>query len=141
LIVPAANFAYLGFLLRRWSPGWKIPPGILAEVKHRFAAPGVVHAALSYYRQAQDRDSSAGKQSAQLLLKPISVPTLGLYGANDGCIGADIFERSMPSSDFLASLHMARIDHAGHFFHLEQPSMVNALLLDWLTEAKAARAN
>lgn len=141
LIVTAANFAYLGFLWRRWSPGWTIPPRLLAGMKQRFSEPGVVHAALAYYRQAQDRDSVAGKQSAQLLLKPISVPTLGLYGANDGCIGAEIFERSMPPSDFLASLQMVRIDGAGHFFHLEQPNMINTLLLDWLSEAKVRCPN
>ncbi|MBS0473780.1 MAG: alpha/beta hydrolase [Proteobacteria bacterium] len=127
-----ANFAYLERLWRRWSPGWAIPPETLHEVRQAFAAPGVTRAALSYYRQARDTRSHDGKSTARLLRAPLRVPTLGLCGAADGCISADIFERAMPEEDFPAGLRLHRIDSAGHFFQQEQPDKVSELLIDWL---------
>ncbi|MBO9695243.1 MAG: alpha/beta hydrolase [Sphingopyxis sp.] len=124
--VRRANFVYLERLWRRWSPGWKIADATLDGMKAVFAQPGVLGAALSYYRQSRD------PVSARLLRTPIGVPAMGLYGARDGCIGADIFERAMPAADFPAGLSLHRIEEAGHFLHLEQADEVNMLLLRWL---------
>lgn len=126
------HFAFLEWLWRRWSPGWDAPKSMLDELKATFAEPGVIHAALSYYRQNRDRRSPAGQVSAALLRQAIRVPTLGLYGANDGCIGADIFARSMPEQDFLAGLQLHCVPDAGHFFHLERPALVNSILVEFL---------
>lgn len=126
------SFAYLERLWRRWSPGWAIPAATLDEVKAVFGAPGVVPAALSYYRQGGDRRSSAGRSSARLLGSPLQVPVLGLCGTRDGCIGADIFHRSMPADDFPAGHRICEVADAGHFLHQERPEEVNALLLEWI---------
>lgn len=131
-VVGFARFAYLERLWRRWSPGWDIPPEALREMKAIFAGAGVTHAALSYYRQSRDTRSAAGELSLKLLRQPLRVPTLGIYGAQDGCIGADIYERAMPGCDFPAGLELRRIEGAGHFFHQEQPDLVSSLLVEWL---------
>jgi pimeloyl-ACP methyl ester carboxylesterase len=126
------NFAYLERLWRRWSPGWPIPFETLARVKSVFREPGVVRAALSYYRQASDRQSAAGKASARLLGTPLSVAVLGICGARDGCIAADIFRQAMPAADFPAGYRISEIAAAGHFLHQEQPEDVNRLLIEWI---------
>lgn len=128
-----ANFAYLERLWRRWSPGWTMAQATLDAMKAVFAQPGVLAAALSYYRQNRDPGS------AHLLRKSIEVPAMGLYGARDGCIGAGIFERAMPAADFPAGVHLHRIEGAGHFLHQEKPDEVNDLLVAWLEGLRAER--
>lgn len=135
--VRLGHFAYLERLWHRWSPGWEIPDDTMREMKATFSRPGVTLAALSYYRQSRDTHSPAGKLTARLLRQPIGVPTLGVYGANDGCIGADIFVRSMPRQDFPAGLELRRIEGAGHFFHLEQPALVSSVLMEFLDANRA----
>ncbi|MCV6613978.1 MAG: alpha/beta hydrolase, partial [Cellvibrionaceae bacterium] len=54
------NFAYLDKLWRRWSPGWNYKPSQIDKVKQQLAQPGVLTAALSYYRalNAKGREPS-----------------------------------------------------------------------------------
>lgn len=123
------DFAFLDRLWRAWSPGWAFDPEDLAEVKRAFAAPGVLEAALGYYRTAFDPKHPRRNEAIALLSAPIRAPTLGITGALDGCIGPDVFERSMPPSMFGGGVRVERIAGAGHFTHLERPDAVNALIL------------
>ncbi len=127
------DFRYLERLWRRWSPGWREGDAALAAVKAAFRAPGVLPAALSYYRQALDAKSAIGQASAGLLLPPMPVRTLGLCGRKDGCIAADVFERSMLAEDFPAGLELTGFEDAGHFVHQEAADAVNARLLRFLS--------
>jgi pimeloyl-ACP methyl ester carboxylesterase len=63
----------------------------------------------------------------------MSVRTLGLYGCDDGCIGADIFERSMLPEEFPAGLELEGFEETGHFVHQEAADAVNARLLQFLS--------
>lgn len=128
----ANDWAYLESLWREWSPGWDPDPATLRALRAQFAQPGVLQAALGYYRQALDTGSPAAQAGAALLAVPTAVPTLGLYGAQDGCIGSDVFERSMRAADFEAGLSLLRVEGAGHFLHQEQPHAVNERLLAFL---------
>ena len=130
--VAADDFAYLEALWRRWSPGWAIPPSALAAMRDAFGQPGVLDAALDYYRQAFDVASPAGAATAALFATPVAVPTLGLIGADDGCVAADVFTAAMRSDDFPGGLRVERIAAAGHFLHREQPESVNRLIVEWL---------
>jgi pimeloyl-ACP methyl ester carboxylesterase len=127
------DFRYLERLWQRWSPGWRDGDAALDAVKAAFRAPGVLPAALSYYRQALDAKSTIGQASAALLLPAMSVRTLGLYGCDDGCIGADIFERSMLPEEFPAGLELEGFEETGHFVHQEAADAVNARLLQFLS--------
>lgn len=133
--VAADEYAYLVRLWQLWSPGWQIPAPALIQMRARFAVPGVLDAALAYYRQALDFASPDGQRAQQLLSGPFLPPTLGLCGADDGCILAETFTRAMRQEDFPGGLHVRPISGAGHFFHREQPEAVNAALLDWLARA------
>jgi pimeloyl-ACP methyl ester carboxylesterase len=128
----ADDCAYLEALWRAWSPGWDVPAVLLAEMKSAFHQPGVARAALEYYRQAFDAASPAGQATAALFMQPLQVPTLGIYGAEDQCITADVFTGAMRTEDFAAGVKLETIPGAGHFCHAEAPDAVNAALISWL---------
>ncbi|MCC7360318.1 MAG: alpha/beta fold hydrolase [Anaerolineales bacterium] len=46
------DFAFLERLWQDWSPGWRYPPDALQAVKDTFRQPGVLTAALNYYRHS-----------------------------------------------------------------------------------------
>lgn len=127
----ADDCAYLTALWRAWSPGWDIPAGLLDAMKATFRQPGVARAALEYYRQAFDAVSPAALETAALFTRPITVPALGLCGAEDQCIAQDVFMGAMRESDFPGGLETRAIPGAGHFCHAEAPEAVNVALLDW----------
>lgn len=133
-LILANDCAYLERLWRTWSPGWDIPPDQLADVRAAFSQPGVAHATLQWYRQAFDIASKAGQATQALFARPVAVPTLGLVGEDDGCIGADIFERAMQPEDFGAAVKVERIAAAGHFLHQERAGEVNRAILRFLAE-------
>lgn len=128
--IQADGFAYLDNLWRTWSPGWD-GGSLFADMTKCFSMPGVAKAALEYYRQAFDATSPSGQLTAALFSKPVAVPTLGLFGANDECIAAEIFEGAMQPADYAAGVSCRRIEKAGHFVHAEAAGAVNACLLDW----------
>jgi pimeloyl-ACP methyl ester carboxylesterase len=131
-MISADDFAYLEALWRRWSPGWDVPAAALAAMRQTFAQPGVPTATLNWYRQAFDATSAAGQATAALLAKPVALPTLGICGADDGCISAEIFNAAMRPEDFPAGVSIHTLTGAGHFVHREAANAVNGLLIDWL---------
>lgn len=130
----ADDCAYLEALWKAWSPGWDIPAELLSDMKAAFRQPGVARAALEYYRQAFDAVSPAAQETAALFTKPITVPTLGICGADDQCITQDVFLGAMRESDFTGRLQTRSIAGAGHFVQAEQPAEVNAEILHWLAQ-------
>lgn len=132
----ANDCEWLERLWRSWSPGWEIPADVLRTMRDTFREPGVAAATLGWYRQAFDVGSDAGKATQELFVRPIAVPTMGLVGEDDGCVGADIFVASMREADFPISLQVEALAGAGHFLHLEQPGAVNARILSWLKTAR-----
>lgn len=131
-VVEKNDFAFIERLWRKWSPGWAFPPEELKAVQSALAQPGVKEAALGYYRTlANPRHPSAG-ESAALYERTIPCPTLGIAGAIDGCIAADVFEECMVPEDFPAGLSVHIEPGAGHFVHQEHPAEINKGLIDWL---------
>ena len=124
------NFAFIRRLWRDWSPGWTPEDGALEDVIESLSAPGVLAAALGYYRAGLT--VSALTQPVEEAFFKVPVPTLALSGELDGCIDSAIFERLMCSEDFPAGLRFQRIAGAGHFLHQERPDDVNMALLNWL---------
>lgn len=133
-MILADDCAYLGTLWRSWSPGWCFPKEGFAAVRAAFAQPGVASAALAYYRQAFDTASPAAAATQAVLAGPFAVPTLGLCGSDDGCIGSDVFLAAMQPSDFSGGLQVERIDGIGHFLHREAPDAINDRLIAWLRQ-------
>jgi pimeloyl-ACP methyl ester carboxylesterase len=132
MAVPINDFAFIERLWRDWSPTWDFPQETLAAVQETLAKPGVLHAALEYYRYALNPDKS-DPELAQLqarVSEPIKVPTLHIHGEVDGCIGADLTEGM--EEFFPQGLQIEIIKGAGHFTHQENPDEFNRLVLTFL---------
>jgi len=126
------DFSFFDRTWAKWSPGWTGQSEDLSQLKSAFQKPGVLRAALSYYRAGMNRKD---QESAELLDGTITPPALGLYGEQDGCILPDVFASAMQKEDFPNGLEVQCIEQAGHFLHLERPETVNRKIIDYLRHA------
>ncbi len=134
IAVPVNDFAFIERLWQDWSPTWDIPEQSLKSVQHTLAQPGVLSAALEYYRYALN-PAKADPALAHLqarVSEPISVPTLHIHGEVDGCIGTNLTEGMQEF--FPKGLQLEIVKGAGHFVHQENPDEFNRLVLDFLTD-------
>jgi pimeloyl-ACP methyl ester carboxylesterase len=128
------RYAFLDRLWEDWSPGYDASED-LAYVKEAIGRTENLQAAIGYYRAMFDpsRHHPAYTAAQAASAGSPSQPTLYLHGATDGCMGREV------AGDVLASLPEGSRQHvvekAGHFLHLEQPTEVNRLVLDFLSEA------
>ena len=109
----------------------------MEALKATFRIPGVLAAALGYYRATLNplnQDPALAEIQARLVASPIDVPTLMIHGGRDGCIGRDLLVGM--EMFFPRGLQIEVIPDAGHFVHQEQPEVVNRLLLAFLREVK-----
>ncbi|HEY2774354.1 MAG TPA: alpha/beta hydrolase [Candidatus Binatia bacterium] len=116
-----------------WSPAWKYTDADIAPVLQTLARPGVLEAALGYYRCLFDpsrQDPALMADQMRLGMEPITVPTLYLHGSNDGCMGLELCEGMEEA--FPGGLEKTVIDGAGHFMHCEKPEQVNARVLEFI---------
>jgi len=126
------NFALIESLWQDWSPGWQYPAGEMDSVKATLRKPGVLKAALSYYRHtfgAFQLDSTLTRISDRQG-DPIPAPTLYIHGANDGGLGVELTEGM--EAAFAGYFEKRIIPNAGHFVHQEKPDEVNKLILSFL---------
>lgn len=128
-ILNADHFAFLKRLWIEWSPGWTPDASALKAMEDVFSKEGVLEAALGYYRTAFDVTHPRLAESQGLLGVPLTAPTLGICGAEDHCISADVFQSAMPAMLFPAGVGVRRVDGAGHFVHLEKPALVHDAIL------------
>ena len=130
----ANDFAFLERLWRDWSPGYTLPADEMAALKETFRRPGVLSAALGYYRATMapvfDDPAQAEALSAGLAI-PLAVPGLMIHGADDGCVGVDLVAGM--GDYFPRGLRTEVIPNAGHFVHQEQPEVVNRLLVEFFS--------
>ncbi len=123
--VVANDYAFIRALWRDWSPGWELPEADWQALRETFARPGVVEAALAYYRHmfnpALQRPELAELQQ-KIFIAPIAVPTLVLHGDRDGCIAMDLLDGM--EACFPRGLEKHIVRDAGHFPHAEKPAEV-----------------
>jgi pimeloyl-ACP methyl ester carboxylesterase len=127
------NFAFLERTWQDWSPGWSYPQEEMDSLKETFGKPGVLQAALGYYRHTLNpahHVSALESIQNRLFADPIQVPTLYFHGEKDGCIGVELSEGM--EGLFPQGLQKAVIPGAGHFVHQEKPDQVNRILLEFL---------
>ncbi|MCE9578160.1 MAG: alpha/beta hydrolase [Deltaproteobacteria bacterium] len=107
----ANDFALVDELYARWSPAWKdIPRSETARVKAAFAEPGVVEAALGYYRAQPFRPPPSHRTR-------IEVPTVAFAGEDDA-ISPRLYEKARHM--FGKSYEVVQVP-GGHFMHREHP--------------------
>lgn len=120
LIAAADDMAFIGRLWADWSPGYDASTD-LPRVKDALRAPANLTAAIGYYRSM----FAAGTVEQSPLQ-----PTLYLHGTDDGAFGVDgVGGTAAHLSD---QSRVDILDGVGHFLHLEDPTQVNATILDWL---------
>lgn len=132
LVVPANDLAFIDLLWSQWSPGYEAA----ADVEHVKAAlrdPANLAAALGYYRATLgDGLKDTALDAAQAATSAWSTqPHLYLHGRNDGCIGVEVAE--LAASMAPPNVTIEVIDDAGHFLQLEQPAVVNARVIEFLS--------
>jgi len=126
----ANDMAFIDFLWRDWCAPGHQDAAHIAQVKTCLQQPGVLEAALGYYRamfDPQRADPALAALRADMA-RPIAVPTLALCGAQD--LRAELMTDQ--ARYFSGRYAYQEVDGAGHFLHREQPQAVNRLVLDWL---------
>ena len=117
------------WLWNRWSPDWD-GGEYLRNAKQALGQPGVLTAALNWYRNLPRFWTEAHKQARAWLMMPVNVPTLVLMGRKDGCMSPRLLAHTLVESDFPAGLQVEDVAGAGHFLHLERPERVAELLVE-----------
>jgi pimeloyl-ACP methyl ester carboxylesterase len=110
------------------------PPYTDQEIERYVEAwsqPGAAAGMINYYR-ASVRQS---QKEAAAKLRPISAPTLVIWGEGDSYLGSDLAE---PDRDDVPNLdRVERLPDASHWVHHDEAERVNQLLIDF--SAPAAR--
>ena len=131
------NFTFIEDWWRNASPEWDIPKDVLEKVKETFGKPGVVEAALNYYRHSLNSDLTdpkLGDSQRKIDSSPVTVSTLALHGTRDRPRRLECFEKM--DSFFTGGLDKVVIPGTGHFLHQERPKEANLKILEFLTHER-----
>ena len=134
-VVAHNDYAFVEDWWRDASPEWDIPAYALESIRETFRKPGVVQAALSYYRaryRPELQDPSAKEDEDRVAAGPVTVPTLALHGTRDRPKRLDGFESGNMDRYFTGGLEKVIIPGTGHFMHQEKPEEINPLIVDFL---------
>ena len=123
------------FIERWWqdaSPEYHIPTDIMDSVKATFRQPGVVTAALNYYRHTfhPDNRDPALQSVQERMVDPTPVPALALHGTRDRPGRLEAFNAM--DHLFTNGLEKEIYPGTGHFLHLERPADVNKRIIEFL---------
>ena len=127
------DYAFIEDWWRDASPEWDIPPDVLESVKQTFRKPGVVHAALEYYRHSFNpalQDPSLKDVQERVDSAPITVRTLAFHGNRDRPRMLEAFQDM--DRFFTGGLEKVVIQGTGHFLHQEKPQEVNPRIVKFL---------
>ena len=125
----AGNVARMLRAGSRVKSAW--PAEELELYREAFLRPGAGSAALAYYRANAWR-SLEWRRAARA--RPISAPTLILWGTRDLALGEGLIEPRKLTPWFAPGNdpEIVRIEESGHFVQNEAPERVNAELVTWL---------
>ena len=130
------DYAFVEQWWRDAAPEWDIPAYALESIRETFRKPGVVEAALGYYRARFNpalQDSSLREDEDRVNAGPVTVPTLALHGTSDRPKRLESFESEAMDRYFTGGLEKVIIPGTGHFMHQEKPEEVNPRIIDFLT--------
>ncbi len=128
------DLALVDALWRRWSPG--LPEADAAPyieaTKHALRDPAHAGAAIALYRAFVPR-TAAWPAAARVAFAKVPATATFVAGADDGCIGPQIFDGAARHVAGPCAVHI--VERAGHWIHLEQLDAVEQIVVT----AEAAR--
>jgi pimeloyl-ACP methyl ester carboxylesterase len=101
------------------------PHEVLARYQEAMGKPGVLRAAINYYRATFRRLGSTGAS----LDSKVSAPTLLIWGEQD--VALDI-KMTYGLEHWVPDIRVERIPDSGHWVQQEKPDVVNSLMADFL---------
>jgi pimeloyl-ACP methyl ester carboxylesterase len=102
----------------------------IARYMEALAQPGALTAAINYYRAAFRRTPAQQPSGFQR----IDAPVLVIWGEQDRYLGSELAE---PDRQLVPNVRVERLPEASHWVQVDQPEIVNRLLLDFLAEQPA----
>ena len=121
-VVGMDDLAFIDGLWSDWSPGYDASTD-LPHVKEALREQDNLMAAIGYYRAMFDANGTPAAGDNQQ-------PTLYLHGDTDGAFGVEGVTGA--KDELPAGSRVEILTGAGHFLHLEKPTEVNRLIVDWL---------
>jgi len=103
----------------------------LARYVEAWAQPGAVAAMIDYYRAAVRPPKGTNTE-----IRPVSAPTLVIWGQRDRYLGQDLAEphrEDVPNLD-----RVERLPDASHWAHHDEPERVTQLLTDFFAAGRAS---
>jgi len=120
-------------LWRRWSPTWRFRPSRLAKVKNTLGRPATMRAAPAYYRGLlvdAILDHARWRKSLELARRPISTPTMVLFGERDQCVLPEMYEDLDGAFTIPVTSH--HLPECGHFVQQEATAAVRDLITEFV---------
>src|SRR3954467_2935827 len=128
-VVQARDWHFFRHFLQEANPAYT--PEEIERYVEAWSQPGAASGMINYYR-ASVRQS---QKEAVAKLRPISAPTLVIWGEQDSYLGSDLAEperADVPNLD-----RVERLADASHWVHHDEAERVNELLLDFFAPARA----
>jgi len=126
-VVHLRDWHFLRHFLHEANPPYT--PHEIERYVEAWSQPGAAAGMINYYR-ASVRQS---QKEAAAKLRPISAPTLVIWGERDSYLGSDLAE---PHPDDVPNLdRVERLADASHWVHHDEAERVNQLLIDFFTAA------
>jgi pimeloyl-ACP methyl ester carboxylesterase len=129
-VVHADNWHFFRHFLHAARPAFT--PEETDRYVEAWSQPGAATAMINYYRSSV----RTSPKKAEAALRPISAPTLVIWGQRDHYLGPELAE---PDHDDVPNLdRVERLPDASHWVHHDEAERVNQLLIDFFTPALSA---
>jgi pimeloyl-ACP methyl ester carboxylesterase len=129
-VVHANNWHFFRHFLQDADPAYTKEE--IERYVEAWSQPGAATGMINYYRS-----SVRQSKGADAALRPVSAPTLVIWGQDDGYLGTDLAE---PDHDDVPNLEpVERLPGASHWVHHDEPERVNRLLCDFFAPALTAQ--
>ena len=130
-VVHADHWHFFRHFLRDAQPAYT--PEETERYIEAWSQPGAVAGMINYYRNA----ARQSPKHVEAQIRPISAPTLVIWGQDDRYLGQDLAE---PDHDDVPGLdRVERLPGASHWVHHDEHERVNQLLIDFFAPALPAK--
>jgi pimeloyl-ACP methyl ester carboxylesterase len=130
-VVHANNWHFFRHFLRDADPEYT--PEEIDRYVEAWSQPGAATGMINYYRSSV----RTPLKQAEEQIRPISAPTLVIWGEEDRYLRDDLAE---PEHDDVPDLRVERLPNASHWVHHDQSERVNQLLVDFFRATRPTRS-